>query len=81
MSDITIRLDGLLLGLLILAGMALFAAITLLSALRTVLTTAPGDRSWKVTTLGLWLVLIHAIALIPLFFYMDGSGTRTGCSR
>lgn len=77
MSDITIRLDGLLLGLVILAGMAIFAVTALVSALLTWQKPADG-RSWTITSASLWLVLVHIGALAAVIVYMDGSGALTG---
>lgn len=69
MSDISIRLDGLLFGFLLVAGAGIFAAIALLSALRALTTKTPRNRSWTMTRFSLWLVLAHAAALALLAAY------------
>lgn len=71
MSDISIRVDGLLLFLLIVAGGAMFAAITALSALRIWLRVAPNERSWRIPAASSWLVLAHVIALTLLTIYLN----------
>jgi hypothetical protein len=71
LSDIAIRFDGLLLGLVIVAGGGLFVAIALVSTLRTLLAKPRAARSWKIISRCLWLVLAHAIALALLIAYMD----------
>lgn len=73
MSDISIRLDGLLLALVILAGGALFAVIALVAALRTLLAEPPGKRSWKIPSYSLGLVLAHVAAMMALIVYTDGN--------
>lgn len=70
MSDISIRLDGLLLGLVIVAGGGIFVVAALLSTLRAL--TKPADkRSWKITSYSLGLVLAHGAALLLLAIYSD----------
>ena len=78
MSDISIRLDGLLLGMAILAGLGLFALIAFVSALRALLATPADRRSWRVTIRSLWLVLAHAVALALVIAYADRSAFHTG---
>lgn len=79
MSDVAIRFDGLLLGLVILAGGGIFIVIALVSALRAWLTRPPGKRAWKVTAYSLWLVLAHAVALACVLGYLRASDSaRTG---
>ena len=75
MSDIAIRLDGLLLGLVLVAGGGIFIVAALLSAIRTLLTKPADKRSWTITSDSLWLVLAHAVALVLLAAYTD-SQTR-----
>ena len=71
MSDISIRLDGLLLGLLLIAGGGIFVITALLSTIRA-LTTKPADkRSWTMTSCSLLLILAHAAALLLLAVYTD----------
>lgn len=71
MSDIAIRLDGLLLGLVLVAGGGIFVVAALLSAIRTLLTKPANKRSWTITSDSLWLVLAHAVALVLLAAYTD----------
>lgn len=71
MSDIAIRLDGLLLGLVLVAGGGIFIVAALLSAIRTLLTKPADKRSWTITSDSLWLVLAHAVALVLLAAYTD----------
>jgi cytochrome bd-type quinol oxidase subunit 2 len=71
LSDISIRLDGLLLGLVIVAGGGIFVVVALFSALRALLTKPADKRSWTITSHSLWLVLAHAIALVLLAAYTD----------
>lgn len=71
MSDIAIRLDGLLLGLVLVAGGGIFVVTALLSAIRTLLTKPANKRSWTITSDSLWLVLAHAVALVLLAAYTD----------
>lgn len=75
MSDISIRLDGLLLGLLIVAGGGIFVVTALFSTTRA-LTMKPADkRPWKITSYSLLLVLAHAAALLLLAVYTDSRGS------
>jgi len=79
MSDIDIRLDGLLLGLLLLVGTLLFLAITLVLAGRTLLAEPVGARSWTRALRGLGLALAQAAALLVLLLYLDAAGSaQTG---
>ncbi|WP_066823502.1 hypothetical protein [Sphingomonas mali] len=71
MSDISIRLDGLLLGLVIVAGGGIFIVAALLSTLRALLKKPADKRSWTITSHSLWLVLAHAVALVLLAAYTD----------
>jgi cytochrome bd-type quinol oxidase subunit 2 len=71
LSDIAIRLDGLLLGLVLVAGGGIFVVTALLSAIRTLLTKPANKRSWTITSDSLWLVLAHAVALVLLAAYTD----------
>jgi amino acid transporter len=71
MSDISIRVDGLLLLLLIVAGGAMFAAIAALSALWILLRTPRNERSWRVPASSSWLVLAHVVALTLLTVYLN----------
>jgi cytochrome bd-type quinol oxidase subunit 2 len=71
LSDIAIRLDGLLLGLVLVAGGGIFVVTALLSAIRTLLTKPANKRSWTITSYSLWLVLAHAVALVLLAAYTD----------
>lgn len=71
MSDISIRLDGLLLGLVIVAGGGIFVVAALFSTLRALLTKPTDKRSWKITSLSLGLVLAHGVALVLLAAYTD----------
>jgi cytochrome bd-type quinol oxidase subunit 2 len=74
LSDISIRLDGLLLGLVIVAGGGIFVVAALLSTLRALTKTAD-KRSWKITSYSLGLVLAHAAALLLLAIYTDSRGS------
>jgi hypothetical protein len=71
LSDISIRLDGLLLGLVIVAGGGIFIVAALLSTLRALLKMPADKRSWTITSHSLWLVLAHAVALVLLAAYAD----------
>ena len=71
MSDISIRLDGLLLGLLIVAGGGIFVVIALFSTIRALMTKPADKRSWTITSYSLLLVLAHAAALLLLAIYTD----------
>jgi amino acid transporter len=71
MSDISIRVDGLLLALLIIAGGAMFAAIAALSALWILLRMPRNERSWRIPALSSWLVLAHVVALTLLTVYLN----------
>lgn len=75
MSDISIRLDGLLLGLVIVAGGGIFVVAALFSTLRALLTKPADKRSWKITSYSLWLVLAHAVALVLLAVYTDSQAS------
>lgn len=78
MSDIAIRLDGLLLGLAIVAGGGIFVVAALFSTLRA-LTKPAEKRSWTITSYSLCLVLVHAVALVLLAAYADSpSSAPTG---
>jgi len=70
-SDIAIRLDGLLLGLAIVAGGGIFVVAALISTVRALLTKPADKRSWKITSYSLWLILAHATALVLLAAYTD----------
>jgi hypothetical protein len=71
LSDISIRVDGLLLLLLLVAGGAMFAAIAALSALWNLLGVAPDKRSWRIPASSLWLALAHVVALTLLAAYLN----------
>ncbi|WP_066807545.1 hypothetical protein [Sphingomonas asaccharolytica] len=71
MSDIAIRLDGLLFGLVLVAGGGIFVVAALLSAIRTLMIEPADKRSWTITSYSLWLVLAHAVALMLLAVYTD----------
>ena len=75
MSDISIRLDGLLLGLVIVAGGGIFVVAALLSTLRALQMKPAGRRSWKITSYSLWLVLAHGVALVLLAAYTDSQAS------
>jgi hypothetical protein len=75
LSDISIRLDGLLLGLVIVAGGGIFVVVALFSTLRALLTQPADKRSWTITSHSLWLVLAHAVALVLLAAYTDSRGS------
>ena len=70
MSDISIRLDGLLLGLVIITGGGIFVVTALLSTIRA-LTKLAGKCSWAITSCSLLLVLAHAAALLLLAVYIE----------
>lgn len=74
MSDIGIRLDGLLLGMVVAAGAILFAAIAAVSAVRTLLTAPSAQRSWKIAARSLGLAFIHAVGLTILVIYLGEYG-------
>ena len=71
MSDISIRVDGLLLLLLIVAGGAMFAAIAALSTLWILLRAPSNERSWRIPAFSSWLVLAHVVALTLLTVYLN----------
>jgi len=71
LSDISIRLDGLLLGLVIVAGGGIFVVAAIFSTLRALLTKPADKRSWTLTSYSLWLVGAHAVALVLLAAYTD----------
>jgi len=71
MSDISIRLDGLLLALCIAVGAGLFLTIALVAAGRALMTQPAGARSWKVVLRSLGIVLLHAAAFLVLAIYLD----------
>lgn len=71
MSDISIRVDGLLLLLLIVAGGTMFAAIAALSALWILLRIPLNKRSWRIPAVSSWLVLAHVVALALLTVYLN----------
>jgi hypothetical protein len=75
LSDISIRLDGLLLGLLIVAGGGIFVVIALFSTIRALMTKPADKRSWTITSYSLLLVLAHAAALLLLAVYTDSRGS------
>jgi len=75
MSDIDIRLDGLLLALLIVVGAGVFLAIALASAALTLLTKPAGARSWKVALRSLGLALAQGGGLLVLVIYLDAAGS------
>ena len=75
MSDISIRIDGLFLAMLIMAGGGMFTAIALISALWIVLKTPRNQRSWRIPAFSSWLVLAHVVALTLLVFYANTFGT------
>ena len=79
MSDIDIRLDGLLLALLIAVGAGMFLVIALVSAVWTLWTTPAGVRSWKIARRGLCLALTQTAAFLVLLLYLDAAGSaQTG---
>jgi len=79
MSDITIRLDGLLLALVMLVGAGLFLLITLISAVRTLLAPPDAAHSWTRPLRGLGLALTQAAAFVVLLIYIDAAGSgQTG---
>ncbi len=71
MSDISIRVDGLLLWLLIVAGGAMFAAIAALSALWILLKVPANKQSWRIPAVSSWLALAHIVALTLLTVYLN----------
>jgi cytochrome bd-type quinol oxidase subunit 2 len=71
LSDISIRVDGLLLALFIIGGGGLFAAIAILSAVWILLRTPPNRRSWRIPAFSSWLVLAHVVALLLLIAYLN----------
>lgn len=73
-SDIGIRLDGLLLGAFMAAGAILFAVISAASTLRTLLTAPGSNRSWKIAGRSMGLAFIHAVGLMILVAYLDEYG-------
>jgi GNAT superfamily N-acetyltransferase len=73
-SDIGIRLDGLLLGLVMAAGAIVFAVIAAVAALRTLMTKPASKRSWKVAARSSGLAIIHAAGLVILVFYLEEYG-------
>jgi GNAT superfamily N-acetyltransferase len=73
-SDIGLRLDGLILGLVIAASAIMFAAISAVSALRTLLTKRAARRSWKIATRSLGFAIVYALCLIILVVYLDEHG-------
>lgn len=73
-SDIAIRLDGLLLGMVIAAGGLLFLGIAIAAVLGTLLAPPSFARSWKIATLSMGLCLVHAAGLGILAIYLDSYG-------
>jgi hypothetical protein len=71
LSDIAIRFDGLLLGLLILVGASVFALIALVSTVRAWLALPSSAPRWKVAAYSLWWLMAHAVALALLIAYVD----------
>jgi amino acid transporter len=71
LSDISIRVDGLLLLLLIVAGGAMFAAIAALSTLWILLRVPANKRSWRIPAFSSWLALAHVVALTLLTVYLN----------
>jgi hypothetical protein len=69
-SDIAIRLDGLLLGMCMVAGAVLFAAISAAAALRT-WTKPKAKRSWKIAARSSGLAFINAVGLALLALYLS----------
>lgn len=79
MSDIDIRLDGLLLAMFILAGAVLFLAIALVSVALTLSTKPAGARSWKVALRSFGLALVQVAAFLVLLICLDAAGSaQTG---
>ena len=74
-SDIAIRLDGLLLGMVMAAGAILFALIAAISAVRSVLAAPGTNRSWHVARLSIGLASGHAAGLAILVVLLDEYGT------
>ena len=74
MSDIGLRLDGLILGMVMAGGALLFAVIAAVLALRTLLTLPGPRRSWKIAARSIGLALINAAGLMILAIYLDEYG-------
>ncbi|MGN6818547.1 MAG: hypothetical protein ACTHJR_07735 [Sphingomonas sp.] len=78
MSDISFRLDGLLLGMAIVAGGSLFLLIAIISALATLLADGTGVAAWRVPRTSFYLVLAHVVALLILILLVDRLRIPTG---
>jgi len=78
MSDISLRLDGLMLGMAIVAGGGLFLLIALVSALATLLAERANGGAWGVARRSFCLFLAHVAALIILIIVVDRLGAPTG---
>lgn len=75
MSDIGLRLDGLLLGALLAAGAVVFALVSAVAALRAVATASRRERSWRFAAQGMGIALAQAAALAVLIAYLAVYGT------
>jgi hypothetical protein len=74
-SDIGIRLDGLLLGMIMAAGAGLFAMIAAVSAVRALAFRPGPSRSWKVAARSSGLAFVHVLGLTLLVAYLGEYGT------
>ena len=78
MSDISLRLDGLILGLAIVAGGALFLLIAIVSSLVTLLAERSGSAAWRVPRFSFYLFLAHVAALVIVILLVDHLRASTG---
>ena len=78
MSDISLRLDGLVLGLVIVGGGSLFLLIAIVSALATLLAERTGAAAWRIPRVSGWLFLAHVAALLILIAIVDHIRAPTG---
>jgi hypothetical protein len=75
MSDISIRFDGLLLGLVMVVGAGLFAAITIVATIRTLMTAPAVGRSRRIAIRSAWLTVTHVVGLMILIACLSAFGT------
>jgi len=78
MSDIGLRLDGLLLGMTVLAGGGLFLLIAIVSAVATLMTKRTDSGAWTVARYSAYLSLAHVMGFAILFVLVDHIRAPTG---
>src|ERR1700712_1278184 len=75
MSDISIRFDGLLLGLVMVVGAGLFTAITIVATIRTLMTAPVVGRSRRIAIRSAWLTVSQVVCLMILLACVSALGT------